>query len=163
MKKAVKYKYRTSKGHLVVTAYGLIMTGAVVYSTLSMSDRALAWVKVASACAVAIYAILMLIRTRLLEGAVYLATTYISVPLANRAALPSIFGGTQNIRIPYATINDVTSTNESSFLAVLSHEYLHIHYGNKETTIDSAMFESEVQFEQFKSKLYSRLNIKQTA
>jgi hypothetical protein len=131
------------------------------YSILSRSDGIVYFVTVALIATLALYAIAIQVRIWLSEGAVYLANTYISVPQANREALPSIFRNNKNIRISYTSINDVTSTVERHFLAFFRHEYLHIHYKDKETTIDSAMFESEALFEQFKSGLYSRLNIKQ--
>jgi hypothetical protein len=157
MKNAVKFEYRTSREYLAGGAVGLIMLGACTYSMLTRrNDYAL--VIVGLAMTAALYAILLQVRIWLSEGAVYLGSTYISAPPPS-----SLFGDNKNVRIPYATINDVTSTVERHVFAVFGHEYLHIHYDNKETTIDSAMFESKALYEEFKSKVYSRLNIKQPA
>jgi hypothetical protein len=156
MKNAVKFEYRTPQEYLAGGAVGMIMLGACIYSWLTRrNDYAL--VIVGLAVTAALYVILLQVRIWLSEGAVYLGSTYINAP-----PLESLIGDGKNIRIPYATINDVTSTNDRHILAVFGHEYLHIHYGNKKTTIDSAMFENKALYEEFKTKLYARLNIKQT-
>jgi hypothetical protein len=158
MKNAVKFEYRTSQEYLAGGAVGLIMVAACTYSTLTRRNDPAALVTVGLVVTAALYAVLLQVRIWLSEGAVYLGSTYISAPPPS-----SLFGDNKNVRIPYATINAVTSTNDRHVFAVFGHEYLHIHYDNKETTIDSAMFESKALYEEFKSKVYSRLNIKQSA
>ena len=145
MENTTKYRYRFATEHMLWTFAVLIL--GISVAVLSAERIMLSFL-----VAAAIYVVASIVRIGLSEKAVYIADTYLSVPRTNRIAFPALIGGNKNIRVPYESVIDITTSS------AYKQEYLHIYYDDESTTLVSSMFESKELFEQFKTQLYSRLS-----
>jgi hypothetical protein len=156
MDKTTKFSYGIGVQHIFMTVIFFTVIGLVLPMLMDDGEYLDAGVVLLVGLPGAIYLAVSFLRIGLSERAVYISNTDVVVPQANRYALPSLAKAYKNIRIPFKSI-DYVSTSSSH-----NQDYLHIQFENQSTTVASAMFKSDAEYAQFKERLYSRLKFKQT-
>jgi hypothetical protein len=153
MENAKIFEYGVRIKHIFKTVIFLILASLVILWMWNSGSEAEAFKTTLLAICVTIYVFVAFVRIDLSEKAVSISESAISVPLANRAALPILTQVYKNVRIPFESVVGILPLKSGK------HEYLHIYFDDESTTLVSSMFVDKYEFDKFKSQLYERLDI----